>query len=400
MKLPRAVVADMGFSIGCPEAHWMFREEPDAPLSPGEVADFRAYASFLAELQATLPARRLRGMAPTDDAIAAILSRLFGATGPDPAGSEVAAWRALVRSRLAVLTTLDATELDTLRLFDELGTRAAHDPGTDLDVLAAIGAPDVGAAARFSLELLPHALEATPRGSAPRAGSDGYAGLGRRGTLDWLVPTELAWDDEELARRVLDGEVLYHAREPKKEPRERIHHLLVDASASMRGDRSVFARAMALALARKLVLGGDAATLRFFDAHLYEARPLRGKHFPTAYVLSFRGERGRFPARVFAELETALAVERSRSDRDVVVHVFTHGASRIPRATLAAIRRHATITAVFFLSEHERLETENLDLFAAHWTVDARGLASPGERLARARRILRENDGAGAGSAR
>ena len=50
---------------------------------------------------------------------------------------------------------------------------------------------------------------------------------------------------------LVDNEVLYFAREQSRDEQKRIHYLLVDASASMRGDRQTFARGMAIAT------GGD-----------------------------------------------------------------------------------------------------------------------------------------------
>ena len=47
--------------------------------------------------------------------------------------------------------------------------------------------------------------------------------------------------------------------------------MLVDASASMRGAREVFARGLALALAKKFSLRGGDVWVRFFDSRLHDA---------------------------------------------------------------------------------------------------------------------------------
>ena len=54
------------------------------------------------------------------------------------------------------------------------------------------------------------------------------------------------------------------------ENERRVHQVLVDGSASMRGVREVFARGLALALCKRLALLGEDVSLRFFDSRLYE----------------------------------------------------------------------------------------------------------------------------------
>ena len=85
---------------------------------------------------------------------------------------------------------------------------------------------------------------------------DGYSGVERRGTIDSLVLSELAFDPELFDRRFAENEVFYYAREKQHEEDRRLHYILVDASASMRGQRSTFARGLAPAF----------APVAFFDA--------------------------------------------------------------------------------------------------------------------------------------
>ena len=100
----------------------------------------------------------------------------------------------------------------------------------------------------------------------------GYAGIARKGSIDSLVLTELAWDREELGRRMADGEMLYYSRERAPREARRLHHIVIDASASMRGEREVFARGLAIALGKKLLLAGEEVWMRFFDSRLYEVQ--------------------------------------------------------------------------------------------------------------------------------
>jgi hypothetical protein len=125
---------------------------------------------------------------------------------------------------------------------------------------------------------------------------------------------------------------------------------------------------------------------------LYDAHPARGGQIPVAYLLSFRGERGRNSARVFAELARTLELSALRDPRDPVLHLFTHAGLYIPRETMTEVTRRAKVAAVFMLPSGGGLHLEYLDLLDAHWVVDHQVIASRGERADEARRIL---DGVG-----
>lgn len=180
-----------------------------------------------------------------------------------------------------------------------------------------------------------------------------------------MVLTELAWDEDEQARR--------------------LHLLVVDASASMRGEREVFARGLTVALSKKLQVAGEEVRVRFFDSRLYDAPgSLERGHLPAAWLLSFKGERGRNPARVFAQLATDLALLRTRDARDPVVHVITHAALHVPRPLVQEVRRLAHLFGVFILPSGGALDLEWLDLLEGHAVVDHATLAARGARRRRA----------------
>jgi hypothetical protein len=291
---------------------------------------------------------------------------------------------------LYILTVADALDLDTLRLLGVLGTEGGGGVGVQVDLLAAMASPAAHDVVNFSLEILPSVLETKTRpGASTRAGF-GCGGLGTRGSMDNLVLTELAWDADDFARRVIDNEVLYYTKETEREPAGRRHVLLIDASASMRGDRQVFARGMALATAKKLMLEGEDVAVRFFDSRLYDAHLARGGNLPTPYVLSFTGERGRNPARVFSDLVTVLDIESVRDHREVVLHVFTHAALYIPRDLIQTLKRSAKVGIVFILPSGGELDLDYLDLLDTYWVVDHETLKSQGARANKARDILGE----------
>jgi hypothetical protein len=251
-----------------------------------------------------------------------------------------------------------------------------------------VSSPEANDIVNFSLELLPSILETRRTRATGTQAVEGYAGIGNKGSLDSLVLTELAWDDMELARRIAEGELLFYTREQAPEEARRLHYVLVDASASMRGDRQVFARGLAIALGKKLQLAGEEVWFRFFDSRLYDVQRARERQLPAAYLLGFKGERGRNPARVFAQLTTELALLRSREQRDLVVHLVTHAALHVPRPLVVDLRRQAHLFGVFILPSGGNLDLDYIDLLDGHAVVDHATLQEKYARKAAASRIV------------
>jgi uncharacterized protein with von Willebrand factor type A (vWA) domain len=185
-----------------------------------------------------------------------------------------------------------------------------------------------------------------------------------------MLPTELAWTDDELARRLLDHEALYFSREQPPQPPPREHLLLIDASASMRGDRETFARGLAMALAKKLTLAGEAVRVRFFDSRLRDTGQTRPGEIPVVQILAFKGERGRNPARVFRALAAEVTAVAARERRAPAVHLITHAALQVPRPLVADVAKVAELHAVFILPNGGQLSLDYLDLLTSHVVVD------------------------------
>lgn len=427
--VPLFLVHDIGLLFAAPGDQYEIAPRldlrglfPDAP-KVAEVAE--RYRKLLAELDECEAGRKAGQLRLSDDLVTAVLARLLGAVaarlterpnyrarvpidaaiferlepqlGPLFSAQnrrfELATLDALEQTRLFVLTLADTLDTDTLRLFGMLGAESSAGALSLVDLLAAFSSPEANDIVNFSLEILPSVLEAKTRPASGTTAAFGYSGIGTRGSIDSMVLTELAWDDLELARRIADSEVLYYAREQSREDQRRIHLLLIDASASMRGDRQTFARGMALATGKKLILEGEEVIFRFFDSRLYESARAKNGHIPTPYLLSFKGERGRNPARVFAELSTELELLRQRDSRSAVVHLFTHAALYIPREMVQQVKLLAHIAAVFILPSGGKLDLDYVDLLDAHWVVDHATLSKREARSDAAKSILGEASG-------
>src|SRR5450755_2420231 len=166
--------------------------------------------------------------------------------------------------------------------------------------------------------------------------------------------------------------------------------MLIDASASMRGERQVFARGLAIALGKKLQLAGEEVWMRFFDSRLYDVQRARPGQLPASYLLGFKGERGRNPARVFAQLATEMSLLRARDQRDPVIHLITHAALHVPRPLVQEVKRLAHLFGVFILPSGGVLDLEWLDLLEGYAVVDHATLQQRTARAAAATKIVDE----------
>ena len=427
LHLPLFLVHDVGLLYAAPKEQLEIGPRPGAdpiigrmPKAPELIATYR---SIVAEISQSEASARARSMRLSDDLVVVVLARVLGSLvqragvkPPYPASIpfdpemvrdldaqlpqlfaatprtfETAVLEALGRARLHVLTLADALDLDTLRLLGMLGPEStAAGALAHVDLLAAISSPAANDIVNFSLELLPSVLETRRQKATGTHAVHGYAGIGSKGSLDSMVLTELAWDDDEFARRMVENEILFYTREQAPDEARRLHYILIDASASMRGDRQVFARGLAIALGKKLQLAGEEVWMRFFDSRLYDVQRARPGQLPAAYLLGFKGERGRNPARVFAQLATEIALLRAREQRDPVIHLITHAALHVPRPLVQEVRRQAHLFGVFILPSGGALDLDYLDLLEGHAVVDHATLQQKSARAAAATKIVND----------
>ncbi len=300
--------------------------------------------------------------------------------------------------RLQIYTSLEQIDLDTLRLLGvfqggaslmsagalEIGAQAGVDLIDLYNVFRSAEANDV---VTFSLELLPSVLETKRSSAAQTFAVDGYASIERRGQLDALVLSEFAYDDDLFERKVVDDELYYYGRERERDEVRRLHLILVDSSASMRGQRQVFARGLALALAKKFTLAGDEVWLRFFDSRLYDLQKVTAGDLAAPYLLCFRSERGRNYGKVFRQLALELRRMRGSDKRDVALYIITHGQCHIPVEVVQQLRRDAYLYGIFILPS-STMRIDYLDLLHRAQVVDAGTLASRKGRRDRALEIV------------
>src|SRR5450432_4053180 len=389
-----------------------------APLAPSSALRAQ-YRALLGSIAAGELVQTLGATAPRDETIAVVLARVLSdvylrwpgaprstttrelplasaaygrdravlAKAADP-GWAVPFLQRFVEHDRAVLARLDQIDVSALRLLGLFAVDGGLPDLVDLyQVMGAIGTADI---VDFSLQLLPSLLETKRRRSVQRFSIDGYASIENRGQLDALLPGELAHDDETFAVRTLSDELLYYGRERAPEAGRRLNYVLVDASASMRGAREVFARGLALALAKKLgLLGGD-VWLRFFDSRLHPRLDLgRGARRDLPRLLSFRSERGRNYARVFGDLSVEIARLVRDEGRDVTLTFITHGACQIPLPTVETLAAQAQLCGIFVLPSRP-LDLDYLPRLHRVQVVTASSLARSADKRRRALQIIDE----------
>jgi hypothetical protein len=315
-----------------------------------------------------------------------LASPLYGRSPLELARQHAPGWalgflRAMAEEQGMLLVRLAQTEVGVFRLFGASGSGALPDLPDLYQLANTVGA---GQIADFSLQLLPSLLETKRRAAVQRFAVDGYASVERRGSVDALLPSELAHDPDTFAQRALSEELLYYGHERPHEGSRRSHGILIDASASMRGSREVVARGLGLALARKLTLMGGEVWLSFFDSRLHrrvEAATLGGRELP--YLLCFRSEHGRNYTRVFSELQSELARPGRDNREQLAITFITHGECHIPSTIVQAIRRHAALYGIFVMPS-QPLDLEYLPLLSGHQIISAESMAQPADRRRRA----------------
>ncbi|MCA9576297.1 MAG: hypothetical protein R3B40_13920 [Polyangiales bacterium] len=309
--------------------------------------------------------------------------------------SDLAFLEYLARANLRLVTAFEQIDLDTLRLVGMFGAGAGGGD-TMLDLLGVFESPEANDVVNFSLDLLPSVLE-TKRASGSQSFSvDGYSGVQRRGTIDSLVLSELAFDPDLFVRRFVENEVFYYAREKEHDQERRLHYILVDASASMRGQRATFARGLALTLIKKFTLRGEDVYFRFFDSRLYDVQRTRPGRtddhggISVPYLLRFKGEHGRNYAKVFGLMVNELSRLERREGRTPMVYLLTHAECHVPVDTIENLRRVAKLYGIFMLPSTGKLELDYLQRLHTVQVVDEQALKLKDARAKRALDIVED----------
>jgi hypothetical protein len=295
----------------------------------------------------------------------------------------------LVQSQLFLLTAVEQIDLDTLRLLGMFRDGGAFGGVMDIaDLLSIFSSPEANGVVNFSMELLPSVLETRRQSGVQTFSVDGYASIERHGSVDSIVLSEFAYDDDIFIQKVIDDELYYYGHEKQRLEERSLHYVLVDSSASMRGEREVFARGLALTLAKKLTLQGNEVWLRFFDSRLYDVLRISGNsEAAVPHLLCFRSERGRNYGRVFRQLLSELTRLHRQEERQLLLYIITHGQCHIGIDVVQQLATIAQLYGVFILPSSS-LHLDYLTAMHRHQIVDADVLSSRERSVDRALEIV------------
>jgi hypothetical protein len=432
VHLPLFVVHDIGVILSLARGAGGYtlraREAQLARINvpPAVKPQLEQYRGLLENIAGSEVTERLSGLRLRDEMVAVLLSRILGdaynrwrdrskSAGAEPLPLDLGILgdvdyadhfrefdargvygflEHVVSQSMHVYTQVELIDLDTVRLLglfkeDSASGSEALGGAIDLvDLFAALGSPEANDVANFSLDLLPSVLETRRSTGAQTFAVDGYASIERKGNVDSMVLSELAYDREIFEQKVVDAELLYYGREKQREDERRLQYILIDCSASMRGQRQVFARGLALALIKKLALEGDEVWVRFFDSRLHETVKIaRSGQVPVPYLLSFRSERGRNYSKVFRQLLVEVTRLRREQKRRVVLYMITHGQCHVEPELIVSLKQQAFLYGVVVLPSSDALP-EFVPLLDRSQIVGADALGSRAERQRRALDIV------------
>jgi len=153
-------------------------------------------------------------------------------------------------------TNVRKLEVSELRFLCQYGPGFidAVDPRRLIDLFSLLELP---AAARLSLtamlQLLPRISHLSSRlGGEQTYSMGGYQGLNHKGSLDSLVPVELAYPTSVFFQRLLNNEALYYGREAQPDRRRQLIYIVTQTGLEMKGDHEQIARGLTLALGQAM----------------------------------------------------------------------------------------------------------------------------------------------------
>ena len=391
IHLPLFIIHDLGMIFSCIEHKESIEIDArlaSAALNQNHESALRMYATTLQTMANTGVAKRLSRMKLSNQLLSIVLIRVlsdFFNLWKEPTKSlatteisiDLQRWSSLDSNKLfssynndalwgllellqewsmRLLTSVELFNIDTFKLMGLFeGKRSSGQESLErhvdsIDVLNTFENSSAADIVDFSLDLLPSIMETRRSQAAQTFAMDGYSSLERIGSIDSMMLSELAYDDEIFEQKMIFNELFYFGHEKQKTIEKSLHYVLLDSSASMRGKRQVFGRGLALALLKKLMLKGEEVWFRFFDSVLYECfRDLSKAKSPLPYILSFKSEHGRNYEKVFRKVLAEISTLRRKHGRKITVYIVTHGQCHIDTFLVDQLSRMATLYGIIIL---------------------------------------------------
>jgi len=183
--------------------------------------------------------------------------------------------------------------LDELRFLHRYGPgmAGAPDPKDLLDLFSLLELPPaVRMAVSQVLRLTPGVSQTTRTGGVQTYTMGGYEGLAHKGSLDSIVPTELAYPNTIFIHRILNQEALYYGREGEQKQRKELAYIITQSGMEMMGDADALSRGLTLALVHTMQRRGYEVWQSFAGSEL--TPPARMNRPGDVHRILYYQERG------------------------------------------------------------------------------------------------------------
>jgi uncharacterized protein with von Willebrand factor type A (vWA) domain len=181
---------------------------------------------------------------------------------------------------------------------------------------------------------------------------DELAGYRLTRKLEKALPRELAMPDEVFYYKLTSNGFLAKERLTIKEG---AYYVLIDKSGSMEGEKTIWARAVALALLRLAKEKKRRYFLRFFDYRVYELLDDSNPEKMLKYILEVRADGG---TSIDTALRTALEdLEKHKlAEFTNTIIIITDGEDRVATTPEEFKSKNATLVAVMIQGRNNNLE--------------------------------------------
>ena len=168
--------------------------------------------------------------------------------------------------------------------------------------------------------------------------------------VERALPRELALPEELVLLKLASQGLL--ARE-KVTVKEGAFYVLIDKSGSMMGEKTVWARSVALALYMLAKRKRRKYFLRFFDTRVYPEKPITNPAEAIEYILTIESNGG---TSIDTALETAIKDLRELKEYTNTIIIITDGEDHVATKPEQLLRENITLIAVMIQGHNESLK--------------------------------------------
>jgi len=176
-----------------------------------------------------------------------------------------------------IRSNLHRLDLNELKFIHQYGARHLFSPNPQ-DMLDLFNLTSLPKAVRMAISqmmrMIPSVSQVQKTASVQTYAMGGYEGLTRKGSIDSLVPTELAYSQDMFYHRLFNREAMYYGREGAKERQRELIYIVTQTGNKMSGDSTIMAQALTLALSKTMKERGYEVLQSFAGSILTKPEPM------------------------------------------------------------------------------------------------------------------------------